>query len=212
MKSKKFIMPANIDMLEYEKKLLAKGVKRIIGVDEAGRGPLAGPVVVAAVVMKMDNIISGVNDSKKLSEKKREEFYPMILERAIDYKVVVIDEKTIDEINILNATKKGMTEAINSIDGEYALIDAVKLASINKPSESLIKGDARSYSIACASIVAKVHRDELMKKLHEKYPEYAFDRHKGYGTKQHIEKIRAHGATEVHRKSFLKNIDFDEEK
>ena len=196
-------------MLEYENKYLSLGNKFIAGVDEAGRGPLAGPVCVASVIMPLDknSIIEGVNDSKKLTEKKREKLFDQIVNKAFAFSVEFIDEKIIDEINILNATKKGMINAINnlSVKPDGVLIDAVKL-DVNVKTESIIKGDALSYSIACASILAKVSRDRLMLEMDNKYPNYNFKKHKGYGTKEHIANLKKFGACEIHRQTFIKNF------
>ncbi len=193
-------------MLDYENKY--KG-KRIAGIDEAGRGPLAGPVVCACVIMPLDEdkLIDGINDSKKLTEKKREELYDKIIERAIAYSIVEVDEKTIDRINILNATKQGMKRALDGLKAkpDVVLIDAVKLDT-DLPQDNIIKGDAKSYNIASASILAKVYRDRLMKKLSVKYPQYNFARHKGYGTKEHIENLKKYGKCELHRETFIKNF------
>lgn len=192
------------DTLEFEKQEQSKGAKLIAGVDEVGRGPLAGPVVVASVIMPTDELIEGVDDSKKLSEKKREKLYPLILEKAICYNFAVVDEKTIDEINILEATKKAMKEAITGMETtpEVVLIDAVKL-DVPVRTVSIIKGDQRSYNISCASIIAKVYRDRMMNEYAKVYPEYGFERNKGYGTKEHIEAIEKYGATPIHRKTFI---------
>ena len=196
-------------MLEYENKYLSLGNKFIAGVDEAGRGPLAGPVCVASVIMPLDknSIIEGVNDSKKLTEKKREKLFDQIVNKAFAFSVEFIDEKIIDEINILNATKKGMINAINnlSVKPDVVLIDAVKL-DVNVKTESIIKGDALSYSIACASILAKVSRDRLMLEMDNKYPNYNKKKHKGYGTKEHIANLKKFGACEIHRQTFIKNF------
>lgn len=186
---------------------------KVGGCDEAGRGPIAGPVVVAACRMPTDFIIEGINDSKKLSEKKREALYERIIKCA-DYSIAVIDEKTIDEINILQATIKGMSECICSLkDAEIVLVDAVKL---NLPVKTvpIIKGDAKSYNIAAASILAKVYRDRLMSEFDKLYPEYGFAKHKGYGTKQHIEALKKYGPCKIHRTTFIKNFvgDRDEER
>lgn len=198
----------NIDKLLYEKEYLNKGYNNICGCDEAGRGPLAGPVVVASVIMPLDDIIDGIDDSKKLSEKKREELYDKIISKAKSFKISIISEKIIDEINILNATKRGMEEAINnlSIKPDFALVDAVKGLKLNCEYLPLIKGDYLSYSIGCASILAKVTRDKLMKEMSKKYPNYEFDKHKGYGTKQHIELLKKYGKCEIHRDSFIKHF------
>ena len=193
-------------MLDYENKY--KG-KLIAGIDEAGRGPLAGPVVCACVIMPLDEdkLIDGINDSKKLTEKKREELYDKIIERAIAYSIVEVDEKTIDRINILNATKQGMKRALDGLKAkpDVVLIDAVKLDT-DLPQDNIIKGDAKSYNIASASILAKVYRDRLMKKLSVKYPQYNFAKHKGYGTKEHIENLKKYGKCELHRETFIKNF------
>lgn len=181
----------------------------IAGIDEAGRGPLAGPVCVACVIMPLDDqsIIEGVNDSKKLSEKKREELNEKIKDKAIDYSIVFIDEKTIDEINILNATKFGMKNALEqlSVKPDIVFIDAVKI-EYDVPVKSIIKGDAKSYSIACASILAKVARDNFMKNLGDEFKKYQFEKHKGYGTSAHIKLLEEFGPCELHRKTFIKNF------
>lgn len=194
-------------MLEFEIKYQNNGFELIGGIDEAGRGPLAGPVTSACVIMPLDDIIEGVDDSKKLSAKKRDELFDKIIEKAISFYVSVVDEKVIDEINILQATKQSMIECVEkiSIKPEIVLIDAVKL---NLPccSESIIKGDAKSYSIACASILAKVTRDRIMEKYDLIYPQYQFAKHKGYGTKIHIEAIKKYGACEIHRRTFIKKF------
>ena len=193
-------------MLDYENKY--KG-KLIAGIDEAGRGPLAGPVVCACVIMPLDEdkLIDGINDSKKLTEKKREELYDKIKERAIAYSIVEVDERTIDRINILNATKLGMKRALDGlkVKPDIVLIDAVKLDT-DLLQDNIIKGDAKSYNIASASILAKVYRDRLMKELSEKYPQYNFAKHKGYGTKEHIENLKKYGKCELHRETFIKNF------
>lgn len=193
-------------MLDYERKY-----KNMIvaGIDEAGRGPLAGPVVCACVIMPLekDKIIEGINDSKKLSPSKREKLYDQILKTALDYSIVEIDEKIIDEINILNATKLGMKKALENlkIKPDIVLIDAVKIESDIKQ-KNIIKGDALSYNIASASILAKVYRDRLMIELSKKYPQYNFAKHKGYGTKEHIEALKLYGKCPIHRNSFIKNF------
>lgn len=194
-------------MLDYERDFYTEDVKLIAGIDEAGRGPLAGPVVVASVIMPKDNLLEEVNDSKKLSEKKRERLFDQIKELAIDYHVEIISEKVIDEINILNATKLGMKNCIERLEKtpDLVFIDAVKIES-DVPTISLIHGDALSYNIACASILAKVTRDRLMVELDEKYPEYNFKKHKGYGTKEHIENLKKYGKCEIHRDTFIKNF------
>ncbi len=180
----------------------------ICGVDEAGRGPLCGPVAAAAVIMPKGLIIEGVNDSKKLSEKKREELYDIIIKKAISYSVIFEDEKTIDEINILNATLQAMEKAINtlSVKADFALIDGNRNKGITTPNKTVVKGDSLSHSIACASILAKVSRDRLLDAYDKEYPEYGFKNHKGYGTKAHYEAIGKYGILPIHRKSFLKKI------
>ncbi len=195
------------DTLEFEKIEQGLGYTLIAGVDEVGRGPLAGPVVVACVIMPTDELIEGVDDSKKLSEKKREKLYPLILEKAVCYNIVCIDEKTIDEINILEATKLAMKQSIvgMQITPEVVLIDAVKL-DVPMKTVSIIKGDQRSYNISCASIIAKVYRDRLMNEYAQTYPEYGFDRNKGYGTAEHINALKERGATPIHRKTFIKKF------
>lgn len=196
-------------MLDYELEYYKSGKKLIAGVDEAGRGPLAGPVCVAAVIMpfEQDKIIEEINDSKKLTEKKREQLFEKIKNTAISYNIVFVDEKTIDSINILNATKLGMKQAIENlrVKPELVLIDAVKIDTC-VPTESIIKGDAKSYNIAAASILAKVTRDKLMLELDKKYPEYNFKKHKGYGTKEHVENLKKFGKCEIHRNSFIKHF------
>ena len=198
------------ELVEFDKKYLNENIKLIAGCDEAGRGPLAGPVVVGACIMPLeeDKIIKGINDSKKLTEKKREELFEKIVEIAICYKIEEVDNKIIDEINILNATKLGMKKAINglSVKPNIALIDAVKNLEIECKQEGIIKGDAQSYNIACASILAKVYRDRLMKEYDKKYPIYEFAKHKGYGTKRHINLLKENGKCEIHRNTFIKNF------
>ena len=200
-------MKEQIDMLQYEKEFLSQGKKLIAGIDEAGRGPLAGPVVVASVIMPLDNVIDGINDSKKLSEKKRNLLFEQIKQVAISYHIEVIDEKVIDEINILNATKQGMKNCIDKLETkpDVVFIDAVKIDS-DVQTVSIIKGDAKSYSIAAASILAKVYRDNLMLQYHEQYPIYNFAKHKGYGTKMHIDAIKQYGICPIHRRTFVKNF------
>lgn len=195
-------------MLEYEKELYEKGVQYIAGVDEAGRGPLCGPVVAAAVILKPGDKIYGVNDSKKLSEKKREELFETIKEKAVAYSVGIVEHDIIDKINILEATRLAMKKAVEGLEKlpQHVLIDAEKHVPISIPYTAIIKGDAKSESIAAASIIAKVTRDHIIEKLDEKYPEYLFKKNKGYGTKQHIEAIKKYGLCEIHRKSFCKKF------
>ncbi len=195
-------------MLEYERNLYSKGYEYICGIDEAGRGPLCGPVVAAAVILKKGDKIEGVNDSKKLSEKKREQLFEAIKQRAVAYSVGIVDEKTIDEINILEATRLAMKKAVEGlrVEAQYALVDAEKKVPIDIPYTPIIKGDALSESIAAASIIAKVTRDRMIVELDSKYPEYNFAKNKGYGTKQHADAIKEHGLCPAHRKSFCKKF------
>ena len=197
------------ELKKDEEKLHSNGVKLIAGIDEAGRGPLAGPVVVAGVIMPKDSMIEGVNDSKKVSEKKREKLYDLILEEAISYSVAIIGQDIIDEINILNATKQGVTQVVEGLDIRPDLILVDALTHINTkgvPYESIIKGDAKCYNIAAASIIAKVTRDRIMRQWDEIYPQYGFVNHKGYGTSKHIEAIKEYGLCPIHRRSFTKNF------
>jgi ribonuclease HII len=193
---------------EIEKALFDKGITYLAGVDEAGRGPLAGPVFAAAVVLKKDGFLEGVTDSKKLSEKKREYLFDKIIENAVAYSIAIADEKEIDEINIRNATFRAMNKAVNSLDitPDFVLIDGNAIKDMTIPHECIVKGDFKCNSIAAASILAKVSRDRFMLKCHEIYPEYAFDKHKGYPTKLHYERIREYGVCPLHRLTFLKNI------
>lgn len=207
------------EIQKIEKELYAKGVKSICGIDEAGRGPLAGPVVVASVIMPQDSMIEGVNDSKKVSEKKREVLYEKIIEEAVAYGVGIIDQNEIDKVNILNATKEGLTTSIQELERdlkeknrgfdkpEIILVDALtKIDTDGISYRSIIKGDAKSYAIAAASIIAKVTRDRIMRQWDEVYPEYGFEKHKGYGTAVHIQAIKEHGICPLHRKTFVKNF------
>ena len=194
---------------EYENQLRSKGFEFICGIYEAGRGPLAGPVVVASVIMPADSIIEGVNDSKKVSEKKREKLYDLILEEAISYGVGIIGQDEIDDINILNATKKSLTMSLKELDKKPDLIIVDALTHIDTlgiPYESIIKGDAKCYSIAAASIIAKVTRDRIMREWDKVYPQYGFATHKGYGTAAHIKAIKEYGPCPLHRKTFIKNF------
>ena len=193
-------------LLQYERQLEQNGCKLIAGIDEAGRGPLAGPVVVASVIMPLDDIVDGINDSKKLSAKKRELLYDKIIEKAVDLHVAIVPAEIIDRINILNATKQGMLECIDGLKkADCVLIDAVKLQTTAR-TLSIIHGDALSYSIAAASIVAKVTRDRLMVQYDELFPEYGFASNKGYGAPKHLEALQKYGPTAIHRRSFLKNL------
>lgn len=195
-------------MLEFEHELYKKGIEHVAGVDEAGRGPLCGPVVAAAVILPKNEKIPGVNDSKKLSEKKREELFEIIKEKAVAFSVGIVDEKVIDEINILEATRLAMKKAVEGLGviPEHVLVDAEKHVPINVPYTSIVKGDAKSESIAAASIIAKVTRDHMIEKLDKKYPEYGFAKNKGYGTREHIQAIKEHGLCEIHRKTFCKKF------
>lgn len=195
-----------IDKLKFEREEQQKGKLLIAGVDEVGRGPLAGPVCVACVIMPLDDLIEGVDDSKKLSEKKREELFEKIKAKAICYSIKMVDEQTIDKINILEATKLAMKNAIESMEikPDIVLIDAISKLDVDVEIRGIIKGDALSYSIGCASILAKVTRDRLMCELAKEYPEYGFEKHKGYGTKAHIEALKQYGPCIYHRLSFLK--------
>ena len=191
-------------MLEIEEGLYSKGIKLVCGVDEAGRGPLCGPVVAAAVILKPDSKIEGVNDSKKLSEKKREQVYENIMENALAVGVGMSDVDVIESVNILNATKLAMKEAISKlkVQPEYVLIDGNQMIDITIPGETVVHGDAISESIAAASIVAKVTRDRMVIEGDKTYPEYGFAKHKGYGTKAHTDAIAKYGLTPLHRPSF----------
>ncbi len=197
-----------MDWLEFEKEALAKGYKSVCGVDEAGRGPLAGPVCAAAVILPEGVVIDGVNDSKKLSEKKRESLFDVIREQTLAYSIAYATVDEIEEINILNATMLAMRRAIDGLDikADYAMIDGNKIPPLDIDAECIVKGDAKSMSIACASILAKVSRDRLLYKYAEEYPMYGFDKHKGYGTKVHREAILKYGPCPYHRKSFLKKL------
>ena len=192
-----------------ELKLYERNIEYICGIDEAGRGPLAGPVVVGAVILPQDSFIEGVNDSKKISEKKRERIYDQIIEEAIAWSVGIVDEKTIDEINILNATKLGVKLALEGLKQkpDVIMVDALNnMDTLGIPYISVVKGDAKNYSIAAASIIAKVTRDRMMQEWDEVYPAYGFAKHKGYGTAEHIRVIKENGPCSIHRRSFIKNF------
>ena len=194
---------------EFENKLHETGLLYIAGIDEAGRGPLAGPVTVGAVILKPDSFIEGVNDSKKISETKREKLYEIITNEALAWSVGIVSEKEIDELNILNATKKAVTLALEGlkIKPERLLVDALENIDTNGiPYTSIIKGDAKVYSIGAASIIAKVTRDRIMREYDEVYPQYGFAKHKGYGTAAHIEAIKKYGPCPLHRRTFIKNF------
>ena len=192
-----------MEMLKFEKKLYKEGYTLIGGIDEVGRGPLIGPVVSACVILPKNFYHKDIKDSKKISEKKREELYDIIIKNAIDVGIGIIDSKRIDEINIYEATKEAMLMAVDNlkIKPEYLLIDAMKL-NIDIPYEAIIKGDAKSESIAAASIIAKVTRDRMLIELDKEYPMYGFKKNKGYGTKEHLDAINKYGVLESHRKSF----------
>lgn len=196
------------DKLFYEKSLIEKGCKFVCGVDEVGRGPLAGPVVCAAVIMPLDEIVDGVDDSKKLTPKKRERLAEIIRDKAVAYSICRVEPQIIDEINILNATKLCMKNAVESLSEkpDFVITDGNMTLDIAIPQQSIIKGDALSYSIGAASIIAKVYRDKIMDEYALQYPDYAFERNKGYGTAAHIDGIKRAGICAIHRKSFLKNL------
>ncbi len=217
MKEKEFERLQEIQKIENS--LYEKGINSICGIDEAGRGPLAGPVVVASVIMPKDSLIEGINDSKKISEKKREMLYEKIVEEAVAYGVGIIAQEEIDRINILNATKEGLKACIKELEQDLKnknrgfekpdiiLVDALtKIDTDGISYQSIIKGDAKSYSIAAASIIAKVTRDRIMRQWAEVYPEYGFEKHKGYGTAVHISALKEYGACPLHRKTFIKKF------
>ncbi len=195
------------DKLKYELECCAKGAKYIAGVDEVGRGPLAGPVVCAAVIMPLDDLLEGIDDSKKVSEKKRNVLSELIKEKAISYNITQIEPNIIDEINILEATKLCMKKALEglSVKPDVALVDALTLDT-DIPVVNIVKGDFLSYSIGAASIIAKVFRDNLMVYYSKEYPQYFFDKHKGYGTAAHIAAIKEYGPCKIHRRSFIKKF------
>jgi len=199
---------SEVNMWEIEDLHFEKGVKLICGVDEAGRGPLAGPVVAAAVILPPHAEIPGLNDSKKLSDKRRRELFPVIKEQAVAYGIGIATHEEIDEINILQATFLAMERAINAltVKAELALIDGNREKDFGIPVETVVKGDSRSASIAAASILAKVTRDDMMLEMAEKYPQYAFEIHKGYGTKAHYAALTEHGPSPIHRMTFLKKF------
>lgn len=190
--------------LEYESEFRRKGYSKILGIDEAGRGPLAGPLVVAGVVLPPDFNNEEIDDSKKISDKKRRELFKVIMEKAVEVKVNIVDVETIDKLNILQATKEGMEEIVRLVGNncDAVFVDAVKLSNIDKPVLSLIKGDALSQSIAAASIIAKVTRDDIMMELDKEYPMYDFKNNKGYGTKKHLLALDKYGITKHHRMSY----------
>lgn len=197
-----------MDWFLYEKEAAQKGYSAVCGIDEAGRGPLAGPVFAAAVILPAEVEIPGLNDSKKLTAKKREALFPLIQEKAVSWSVAFATESEIDEINILQATYLAMRRACEglSIPADYALVDGNRMPPLQIPGETVVKGDAQCASIAAASILAKVSRDRLLREWDELYPAYGFSKHKGYGTKAHYEAIAKYGILPIHRKSFLKNL------
>ena len=208
------------EMKTAERNLHEKGFSFVGGVDEVGRGPLAGPVVAACVVLPEDFDVLGVDDSRKVTERKRNELYDVIREKALCYGIGGRDNKVIDEVNILEATKLAMADAIKAADRmlqertgktiDYVLFDAMRIDSVKKPQESVIKGDSKCISIAAASIIAKVYRDNIMVNYNDIYPGYGFRSNKGYGTKAHYEGLKNQGLTPIHRRSFLKNFSCDE--
>ncbi len=196
------------EWFRYEGEAREQGYTAVCGVDEAGRGPLAGPVCAAAVILPAGLVIEGVNDSKKLSEKKREELFPVICEKALAYGIGWADEREIDEINILQATYRAMKRAVESLPltADYALIDGNRMPPLAIPGTTIVKGDALSMSIAAASILAKVSRDRVMVQFSREYPQYGFEQHKGYGTAAHVQALREYGPCPLHRQSFLQKI------
>lgn len=201
-------MMSTVNMWEIEDALFSQGITAICGVDEAGRGPLAGPVCAAAVILPEHLEIPGLNDSKKLTDKKRRELFPVIQEQAIAYGIAFASEQEIDEMNILQATFLAMRRAIDQLEGNasFALIDGNRETDFGLPVMTVVKGDSRSANIAAASVLAKVTRDNLMEEMALKYPEYGFEIHKGYGTKAHYAALTEHGACPIHRKTFLKKF------
>lgn len=205
---KKEVLKEPVDWFRYENEAEAEGFSIVCGIDEAGRGPLAGPVCAAAVILPKGCVIEGVNDSKKLTEKKREALFDIIKEKALAYSIAVADEKEIDEVNILQATYLAMRRAFEGLEikPDMALVDGNRDPILGIPTKTIVKGDANSMSIAAASILAKVTRDRFMLEMDEKYPEYQFAKHKGYGTKLHYEMLAKYGVSEIHRKTFLRSF------
>lgn len=199
---------SDVNLWEIEQGLYGQGIGVICGVDEAGRGPLAGPVCAAAVILPAGLDIPGLNDSKKLSDKKRRELFPIIQEQAIAYGIAFASEQEIDELNILQATFLAMQRAIDQLQGkaDFALIDGNREKDFGLPVMTVVKGDSRSANIAAASVLAKVTRDMFMEEMAQKYPEYGFEIHKGYGTKAHYAALTEHGASPIHRKTFLRKF------
>lgn len=197
-----------MNWLEYEQNAISKGFTSVCGVDEAGRGPLAGPVCAAAVILPENTVIEGVNDSKKLSEKRRESLFEVIKSTAVSYCIAYATVEEIENLNILNATMLAMKRAVEGLDvkSDYAMIDGNRMPDLSIDGECIVKGDAKSMSIACASILAKVSRDRLLYEYAKEYPQYHFDKHKGYGTKVHVEALKEYGPCPYHRMSFLGKI------
>lgn len=205
-------MVDTLSLFEYDKKLLSQDIKYIAGMDEVGRGPLAGPVVTCAVIMPYDEMIEGVFDSKKLTAKKRDELYDIIISKAIAYAITFENNEVIDEINILEATKKSMRNSFHSltVKPDILLVDAVKGLNLDCKTLPIIKGDATSYAIACASILAKVYRDRMMEEYSKIFTQYDLFNNKGYGTKKHLEGLKLYGKCPIHRNSFIKNLEVKE--
>ena len=199
---------SNIDLWSIERSCFEEGYSTVCGVDEAGRGPLAGPVCAAAVILPQELEISGLNDSKKLTDKKRQVLYDEILSKAVAYGIAMVDEKVIDEINILQATYRAMQQAVEklTVQPDMVLVDGNRAPELAVNVKTVVKGDSLSANIAAASILAKVTRDRFMEEMDLKYPEYGFAVHKGYGTKRHYESLRKYGHCEIHRLSFLKKF------
>ena len=209
MASKKAaVLTENLDWFAWERRAQEQGLGPVCGIDEAGRGPLAGPVCAAAVILPLDCRIDGLNDSKKLTEKKREALFPLIQEKALAWGIGWASAEEIDAINILQATFLAMKRAVEqlSVQPGWALVDGNRMPPLDVPGETVVKGDAQCASIAAASILAKVSRDRLLEEWDSLYPEYGFAKHKGYGTKVHYDAILRHGVLPIHRKSFLKNL------
>lgn len=202
-------LPDDFDWIAWERQAEAAGHGPVCGIDEAGRGPLAGPVCAAAVILPLDCSIDGLNDSKKLTEKKREALFPIICEKALAWGIGWATAQEIDEINILQATFLAMKRAVESLELQpgWALVDGNRMPLLSIPGETVVKGDAQCASIAAASILAKVSRDRLLREWDERYPQYGFGKHKGYGTKAHYEAIKKYGLLPIHRRSFLKNLE-----
>lgn len=197
-----------MDWFYYEKEAAARGFCAVCGIDEAGRGPLAGPVYAAAVILPPDCVIEGLNDSKKLTEARREKLFDVIVEKAVAYGIGSADEKEIDSLNILQATYLAMRRAVEAlpVPCDYAMVDGNRMPPLPVPGETIVKGDAKSASIAAASILAKVSRDRVMMQYHEQYPAYGFNAHKGYGTRTHYAALEAYGPCPIHRLTFLKKF------